>query len=72
MLTNNSSEARPNYEAENEALKKEMHRFVEMCRAAEDKNGELQKRILELEKERQFLLGQVEAFQFALKGGAAK
>ena len=71
-----SNEARPNYEAmaerlskENDALKQEVKSFAERCIIAEEEKEVMKKRIAELEAERQYHLGQIEAYQFALKGG---
>lgn len=71
------SEARPNYEAmaerlskENDALKQEVKSFAERCIIAEEEKEVMKKRIAELEAERHYHLGQIEAYRFALKGGA--
>ena len=71
------SEARPNYEAmaerlskENDALKQEVKSFTERCIIAEEEKEVMKKRIAELEAERQYHLGQIEAYRFALKRGA--
>lgn len=71
-----SNEARPNYEAmaerlskENDALKQEVKSFTERCIMAEEEKEVMKKRIAELERERQYHLGQIEAYRFALKGG---
>ena len=71
------SEARPNYEAmaerlskENDALKEEVKSFAERCYKAEEEKELMKNRIAELERERHYHLGQIDAYRFALKGGA--
>lgn len=70
------SEARPNYEAmaerlckANDALKQEAESFAERCIIAEEEKEVMKKRIAELEAERHYHLGQIDAYRFALKGG---
>lgn len=72
-----SNEVRPNYEAmaerlskENEQLRKEVEAFAERCYKAEEGKETMKKRIAELEAERHYHLGQIDAYRFALKGGA--
>ena len=68
-------EARPDYKEmyecaakENEWLKGEIKQISEKFYVERDKNEVMQARIAELESERQYQLGQIEAYRFALKG----
>ena len=72
-----SDVVRPNYEAmaerlsrENDALIQEVHRLTEIRCKAEEEMEIMKKRIAELEAERHYHLGQIDAYRFALKGGA--
>lgn len=58
------------YIAENDALKCELEVAIERFHKAEKENQLLQKKIDDLEKMQSFHLGQIEAYRFALKGGA--
>ena len=69
-------EARPDYKEmyecaakENEWLKGEIKQISEKFYVARDKNEVMQAQIAELERERQYHLGQIDAYRFALKGG---
>ena len=71
------NKARPNYEAmaerlrkENEQLTVEVKEFAERCYKAEEEMELMKNRIAELERERHYHLGQIDAYRFALKGGA--
>jgi len=69
--------AEPNYERlcevlrkDNECLRAEFECLVERCNKVELEKEQLKARIDELEKEKHFLSGQVEAFKYCVKGGA--
>lgn len=72
-----NDKARPNYEAmaerlckENEQLTAKVEEFAERYYKAEEEKEIMKNRIAELEKERHYHLGQIDAYRFALKGGA--
>ena len=55
---------------ENCLLKEEFNVLVEKCNKMGLEDEQLRARNAELETERQFLLGQIEAFKYCAKGGA--
>ncbi len=56
--------------AENNSLKCELEIVVDRFHKAEQEKELLKMQIAELEREKTFNLGQIEAYRFALKGGA--
>ena len=58
------------YVAENECLKHELKRVIEECEKANIAKENLQKIVEELERQKHYHLGQIEAYRFALKVGA--